>query len=126
VAPEATPATQTTGDPAGEAAKARGEEINAQPSPPPASPSTDQEPADGEPEPQKTSTKDLAPGDHLWYRGDYGSVFALVTAGGEGEAEVLLLRPDEVVKGRTVAVYDSAEDAERGYGEGRAHVAWHL
>lgn len=77
-------------------------------------------------EPQKLSTKAPEVGGHLLYRGDSGPVFALVTAGGEGEAEVLLLRPDEVVRGRTVAVYDSAEDAERGYGEGRPHVAWHL
>lgn len=86
-----------------------------------------QEPAETEEEkPQKRSTKAAGTGDHLWYRGDYGPVFALVTGGTEGEAEVLLLRPDEVVKGRTVAVYDSAEDAEKGHAEGQAHVAWHI
>lgn len=86
-----------------------------------------QEPAETEEEkPQKRSTKTAGTGDYLWCRGDSGPVFALVTAGTEGEAEVLLLRPDEVVKGRTVAVYDSAEDAEKGYEEGQPHVAWHI
>lgn len=81
---------------------------------------------DQEPEPQKTSTKAVSAGDHLWVRGDSGPMFALVTAGGEGEADVLLLRPDEVIRGRTVEVFDSADDAERAYDEGRTLVAWHL
>ncbi len=86
----------------------------------------DLRPGDEGYEPQKLSSKAPEVGKAIWYRGDYGPVFALVTAGGEGEAEVLLLRPDEVVRGRAVAVYDSAEDAERGYAEGRPNVAWHL
>lgn len=77
-------------------------------------------------QPPKLSAKAPETGGHLWYRGDYGPVFALVISGSPGEAEVLLLRPDEVVKGRTVAVYDTAEDAERGHLEGRQHVAWHI
>lgn len=125
--PEPTPAAQAaSGDPAGQAAQDRAAEMNAQPSPPPASPDKDQEPEPQEPEPQKLSKKAVKPGDHVWVRTDTSPAFGLVTGGGEGEAEVLLLRPEELVKGRTVAVYDSADDAERGYAEGRPHVAWHL
>lgn len=96
--------------------------------PPAPETSTAPEPAPGEPgwEPRSTSKKAPEVGGHLHYRGAYGPVFALVTAGGEGWAEVLLLRPDEIPRGRTVAVYDTAEDAERGALEGREHVAWHL
>ena len=79
-----------------------------------------------QPEPQKRSTQAAGPGEYLWYRGDSGAVLAVVTSGTEGEAEVLLLRADEVVKGRAVAVYETAADAEKGYGEGQAHVAWHI
>ena len=86
------------------------------------------EPAPGEPgwEPRATSKKPATPGSFLHYRGSVGPVFALVIAGGEGWAEILLLRADEIPRGRTVTVYDTAEDAERGAQEGREHVAWHL
>lgn len=94
---------------------------------PPAPQETPAEPAPGEPgrEPRELSRKPAQAGGFLLYRGAYGPIFALVTTGGEGEAEVLLLRDGEIPRGRTVAVYDTAEDAERGAQEGREHVAWH-
>lgn len=81
--------------------------------------------AQQEPREAKPSAKVPEVGRMLWYRSANGPAFALVTAASEGEAEVLVLRPDEVVKARSVTVYDTAEDAERGAAEGREHVAWH-